>query len=67
MGLWNHGEVVVSVSSERNSAEPTRDWVVTTAGGCVPGANVRTATGFLGEKVNTEKDAVACKNGWSDE
>ena len=67
MRLWGCGQVAAGVCSERNGVKPTSDWVGANAIICVPGANVRTATGFLAEKVNAKKEAIACKNGWADE
>ena len=58
---------MVSVSSERNSAEPAGDWVVTNAVVCVPGTNVRAAPGFLATKVDAEKEAVASNDGWAEQ
>ena len=47
--------------------KPASDWVGANAIICVPGANVRTAAGFLAEKVNAKKEAIACTNEWADE
>ena len=58
---------MVSVSSERNSAEPAGDWVVTNAVVCVPGANVRAATGFFAKKVDAKKEAIASNDGWAEQ
>ena len=49
--------------SERNGVEPASDWVGANAIICVSGTNVRTAAGFLAEKVDAEKEAIACTNG----
>ena len=58
---------MVSVSSERNSAEPAGDWVVANAVVCVPGTNVRAAPGFLAKKVDAEKEAIASNDGWAEQ
>ena len=58
---------MVSVGSERNGAESAGDWIAADVVKCVPRTNVRAAAGFLTEKVNVEKQTIACPNEWADE
>ncbi len=58
---------MVSVRSERNSAEPAGDWVVTDAVVCVPGTNVGAAPGFSAKKVDAKEEAIASNDGWAEQ
>ena len=53
--------------SERNGIKPAGDWVGANAIVCVPGANVRATAGFLAEKVDTKKEAIAGYDRWAEQ